>query len=231
MDRYSRGRFVGLGADKRSCLESARRELWYEGKGKLTGEAVKRWLERQGCEFGSGTVFLGRMRVVGLHQNRKRWLEVFGLTLDDVPMGCSYVNPWAEGLGADKHSRGPAPAAVCSAAKARLPRLVKSRRELWSPQEVTRREQEEEEEAARPERPDPVVVAVVSPLQDQARAPGGGDLDVGKALEEVAVAEVDVAELPLPGKDAGEVFVAVGTAAFDGGHFVRGKGADVRVEG
>jgi hypothetical protein len=65
---------------------------------------------------------------------------------------------------------------------------------------------------ALPERPDAVVLAVVSPLHRQPRALGRSHLDVGEGFEQVAIAQVDVPQRAVPGQRSRVVFVAVWTA-------------------
>ena len=62
---------------------------------------------------------------------------------------------------------------------------------------------------ALPERPDPVVHAVIGALHRKPRALRRRHLDVGEGLEQVAVAEVDVPDRAVPGQRPGEVLVAV----------------------
>ncbi len=63
-----------------------------------------------------------------------------------------------------------------------------------------------------PERPDPVVHAVVSSLKRQPRALRRRLLNIGERLEEVAVAEVHVLQTPMPGQSPREAPVSIGPA-------------------
>src|ERR1041385_4658355 len=52
------------------------------------------------------------------------------------------------------------------------------------------------------ERTNSIIIAVVGPLKDESGSSGGSDLNVGEGLEEVAIAEIGISQIAMPGKRA-----------------------------